>query len=140
MKRAAALAKDTRLSRGSPNPASANREGMPQTKKKRPSPLSLRLSDEAMALLADTKQRSGISYSAQVEEFVTGKKPSRKQRHPPVEKAMLGQMLGELAVIKQLAHDVALSGGDNCALLLEEIRDILIDIRNLIMRALGRRR
>lgn len=113
---------------------------MPNEKKKRASPLSLRLSPKAMAMLRETKERTGISYSAQVEELVTGQKPSRQQRRPPLEKTMLAQMLAELATIKSLAHEVALAGGDNSALLLEEIRDLLIDIRNLLMRFLGRRR
>ena len=49
-------------------------------------------------------------------------------------------MLMNLAAIKDLAHDVALAGGDGCALILEEIRDLLIDIRSLLMQTLGRRR
>ncbi|MDJ0683504.1 MAG: hypothetical protein QNJ84_02270 [Alphaproteobacteria bacterium] len=113
-------------------------------KTKRQPPTSIRLRPDVLAHLHATKDRTGKSLSAQVNEafgeaFSNIETP-RQQRRPPIEKALLAQMLGELAVLKAKAHEIALAGGDNSALLLEEIRDSLIELRTILMRLLGRRR
>ena len=113
---------------------------MPAEKDKRASPTCVRLRPEVLAYLQDCRERTGKSISAQINEAFSKTETPRQQRRPPVEKSMLAQMLVELAAIKALAQEVAHTGGDNCALILEEIRDILIEIRTILMRLLGRRR
>lgn len=109
-------------------------------KTKRQSPTSIRLRPDVLAHLHATKDRTGKSLSAQVNEAFSNVETPRQQRRPPIEKALLAQMLGELAVLKAKAHEIALAGGDDGALLLEEIRDSLIELRTILMRLLGRRR
>ena len=64
-------------------------------RKKRPSPLTLRLSDEELRTIRSDAERYGLSVSAYVRSKVFGGSGIRKTT-PAVDKAVLGRLLGLL--------------------------------------------
>ena len=108
---------------------------MPENvKPKRKSSRSYRPPRHLEAELDRRVSQSGLSFNAFITEAWHG-----RSRHRPAELKLLGQILATCGHIADTLRAVRLSGPDNCVLLLEQIRDELILIRNAIMSRLGRR-
>ncbi|MEP3245486.1 MAG: hypothetical protein ABJN40_01685 [Sneathiella sp.] len=91
---------------------------------------------ESAAIVAHVQSTQNLSFNAAVKYCV---KRHKIKQYEPGEKVSLVKLLSMLGTLKHTLQDVTHSGGENCALLLEEIRDLLIEIRNAIFRRLGRK-
>ena len=105
-----------------------------QVKPKRKPSRSYRPPKHLEAELDRRVSQSGLSFNAFMTEAWYG-----RSRHRPAELKLLGQILATCARIADAVREVQLSGPGNCVLLLEQIRDELILIRNAIMSWLGRK-
>lgn len=106
------------------------------SRRHRKSPRSVRLNTEAEAALDVYMKRLNMSANAVINHLLIRKKVHLRE---PDEERSFGKMLLLLGQIKTLLHDISISGSDNTVLLLEQIKDELVLIRNAIFRCLGRK-
>jgi hypothetical protein len=99
------------------------------------------LTVDERAKIETAAERAGLTAASYVRRTLLGAATPRQVRRPPIERRELGRLLGELGKVgsnlNQLAHH-ANSGmpSDRGALL--TILASLVDVRNAILRALGR--
>lgn len=129
--------------------AKAAKPGKAKPKRRRPSSLSIRVTDDERAILE--RKAGKRSIGAYVREKVLGDKqaPRRKAAaKPPVDYAMLGQVLGKLGKSEQVAclflllvaaekNRVTMSEKDRAAL--HAACDDVREVRAVLMSALGLR-
>lgn len=103
-------------------------------KPKREPPISYRPPKHLRAEFDERVRLSGLSANAFLTEAWHG-----KSRHRPAEQKFLARMLGSLAEIRDLLREAVQGGSGEHSIVFKEIRDELIKIRSLLMKALGRR-
>ena len=109
-------------------------------KTKREAPISYRppahLRDEFHARV----EQSGLSVSGFITKVIFDASPPRQSRRPPLEKKLVAQMLGEAARIRDALHEIELTGDcQENALLIEQAVEELIELRTMLMKAMGRK-
>lgn len=109
-------------------------------KKSRPAPISYRPPVGKREEVIARAQREGLSVSAYLTKCVFNKLPPRQTRRPPLEKKLVAKLLGEAARIRDALHEISLHGDcQENALLVEQAVEQLIEIRTLLMKAMGRK-
>ena len=107
--------------------------------------ISIRLQPPEFALLDSFAQRAGLTLSAFVRQLLSGSRPPRASRRPPVEKAMLARILAELGVLGERLTALlrpATTGKASALGIERDLRRTLAELRAAaagILQALGRR-
>lgn len=105
-----------------------------EPKSKRPAPISYRppkgMAEEFHARVA----ASGLSVNAFITQAIFG-----RNRHRPDELQRLARLLTKAAQISDQLHDIALTGPDDNALLIEAAQRDLAEIRAALLLSMGRR-
>ncbi len=94
------------------------------------------LDEDSAKIVAHVQSTQNLSFNAAVKYCI---KRHKFKHYEPGEKVSLVKHLSLLGDLKTKLQDVTLQGCDNCVILLEEIRDLLIEIRNAIFKRLGRK-
>lgn len=89
-----------------------------------------------MAIVAHYQSTQNLPFNGAVKLLI---KRHKIKQYEPKEKVTLVKLLYTLGQYSKPLNDLAQSGCENCVLLLEEIRDLLIEIRNAIFQRLGRK-
>jgi hypothetical protein len=111
-----------------------------KTRKKRLSPLSIRVTEEEKERIVENANKAGQSVSGYLKKLALNVDPPRQSRRPPVEQKMLAQMLAHAAAIRDQLHEISLTGADDRqALLMERAVDDLAEIRAALLNAMGRK-
>jgi hypothetical protein len=107
--------------------------------------ISVRLSPPEHDRLDAFATRTGLTLSAFVRQVLTGAKPPRAARRPPVEKVMLGRLLAELGTLTEklttLLSVAARDRADTVIVIERDLRRTLADLRgaaSTVLAALGR--
>ena len=108
-------------------------------KKKRPAPVSYRPPEELREAFHERVNESGLNTSAYITRAVFGQQPGRRTRRPPIEEKLLAKLLAEAAQIRTLLAEIKKSGDPKDALDHDELVMLLQDIRNAILKSIGRR-
>ena len=108
----------------------------------------LRHTEEEFNRIAAKADRAGLSFAAFARAALLGDAGPRAQRRPPADHQALRQLLGQIGRISNNANQTArvlntvqnasLPEARQALLVLDEIRDALLDIRNAILDALGK--
>lgn len=103
--------------------------------------LTIRLTPDERRAIDDAAERAGLTAGSYARGVVLGAPAPRQVRRPPVERAELARLLGEIghvgANLNQLAH-TANTGVDTDRGALLVVLKSLVDVRNAILQALGR--
>lgn len=103
--------------------------------KKRAAPLSIRFSEQELDELDRCAAASGLSRHAFIRAATL---KARMSRRAGLDKKLAVQFLAAAARLQDQLHDVALAGGSD-ALTLEQARGELAEIREALLKALGRK-
>jgi hypothetical protein len=103
--------------------------------------LRIRLTDAELATIEAAGERAGLSLAGYARSLLLSAPPVRQARRPPVERAELARLLGELGKIGSNVNQIArvLNGaGDAGQGDLTAVQADIAEIRAVIMLALGR--
>jgi len=103
--------------------------------------LKLRLTDDERSTLDAAAERAGLSLSGWARSTLLSAPPVRQARRPPVERAELARLLGQLGKIGGNVNQIARvlnGGGEADPPALAGLRDDIAVMRAAIMGALGR--
>ncbi len=109
---------------------------------KRPSPFSIRLSDDERSEIVRRADAAGLSIGGYWKSVVLNAPPPRRSRRAPADHAELAKLLAHLGKlssnVNQLARQINTEGSVDLPELVDALADIAI-MRNAIMSALGYR-
>ena len=104
--------------------------------------ISVRCTEDERVLIDTAAARSGLSVGAYLRTLAVGKAGPRAKRRPPIGRAELGRLLGELGKIgsnvNQIAHAYNSRGRGPELDELVALRREIERIRDALMKALGR--
>ena len=108
--------------------------------KKRRAPISYRPPASLREEFRARVEKSGLSTSAYLTLAWSSMESPRQIRRPPVEQKTLAKLLAEAGHIRQLLHEISLSGGctPNNTLLIEKAEETLMEIRTALLKGMGR--
>ncbi len=110
---------------------------MSKTEKKKRNQKTILLDDNDLAIITYIQSTHNLSFNAAVKFLIRRNKIKQYVADDKIAQVIMLHMLGQLKV--QLS-DVAFLDCKNCALQLEKIYDLLVQVRNAIFRRLGRKR
>ncbi|HVU19491.1 MAG TPA: hypothetical protein VHE09_02095 [Rhizomicrobium sp.] len=111
-----------------------------ETKQKRPAPISYRLPVDQADEIRQRIAASGLPVNAYITRAILNAPVPRGARRPPVEKQMLGKLLGRSGAIRDALDNASRVAGDDVRLAaaIEAAHDELTVIRAAILKMMER--